>query len=325
MPREWPADGVESVNGCPACGDTRRTLLYSGLTDTNFSRSAPGVWQSWRCASCRTAYLDPRPNPETIGLAYQAYYTHIPQGPGAVGRLGALVLDVVPVPPGGGRLLDIGSGAGAFVLAAAERGWNAEGLEPDESAVAASRSRGAHVTHGGTESLGVAEYDVITMNHAIEHVHDPVDSLTRMRDALRPGGSVFLATPNLKSVGHRLFGTDWYGLDPPRHLQVFTQKGLGISLERAGFGRIEWRPGVGLAEARARVHRARAQRAVDGSAPLATPADQPDAPPSTSEPSAPPSRRRAIARHPLTSAALRALEFAAPSTADELLVRAWPR
>jgi len=37
---------------------------------------APGQWDMWKCQGCGSAYLDPRPNERTIGLAYENYYTH---------------------------------------------------------------------------------------------------------------------------------------------------------------------------------------------------------------------------------------------------------
>ena len=71
----WPEDGLESVPACPVCGDTRREVMYEGLTDKVFF-CAPGQWTLHRCLGCGSAYLDPRPTPDTIGLAYQRYYTH---------------------------------------------------------------------------------------------------------------------------------------------------------------------------------------------------------------------------------------------------------
>ncbi|MDH5184910.1 MAG: methyltransferase domain-containing protein, partial [Gammaproteobacteria bacterium] len=75
MYSEWPADGLEAVPNCPVCGTNKRKVLHEGLTDRVFF-CAPGKWNMYRCESCATAYLDPRPTAETIGLAYQNYFTH---------------------------------------------------------------------------------------------------------------------------------------------------------------------------------------------------------------------------------------------------------
>ena len=73
--KPWPSGGLEDVPNCPLCGSSSRTLLHRDLTDQVFF-VAPGQWTLWRCAQCRSAYLDPRPTEETIGLAYSEYYTH---------------------------------------------------------------------------------------------------------------------------------------------------------------------------------------------------------------------------------------------------------
>jgi SAM-dependent methyltransferase len=70
---EWPADGLERVERCPVCGDTRRRLLYADLTDRSY-RSAPGSWSLFRCGGCSCAYLDPRLDERTAPLAYRTYY-----------------------------------------------------------------------------------------------------------------------------------------------------------------------------------------------------------------------------------------------------------
>ena len=72
---DWPRDGLERVGHCPVCGAGESHVLHEGLTDRVFF-CAPGTWTLHACESCTSAYLDPRPTPQTIGLAYQAYFTH---------------------------------------------------------------------------------------------------------------------------------------------------------------------------------------------------------------------------------------------------------
>lgn len=72
---DWPAGGLETLGHCPLCESSLRSVLHEGLRDNVFF-CAPGQWTMWRCDDCRSAYLDPRPTPETIHLAYASYYTH---------------------------------------------------------------------------------------------------------------------------------------------------------------------------------------------------------------------------------------------------------
>lgn len=73
--KPWPDGGLENVDACPVCSSSSRTVLYQDLVDKIFF-VAPGRWNLWSCNGCRSAYLDPRPNEKTIGLAYSSYYTH---------------------------------------------------------------------------------------------------------------------------------------------------------------------------------------------------------------------------------------------------------
>jgi len=71
----WPESDLEYLGKCPVCGLVDRSVAYSGLRDKVFF-CAPGTWTSWRCGGCKVVYLDPRPSVETIGQAYENYYTH---------------------------------------------------------------------------------------------------------------------------------------------------------------------------------------------------------------------------------------------------------
>ena len=72
----WPANELESVPACPVCGSAERTVLHKELIDNVFF-VAPGKWTLQGCNQCKSAYLDPRPNPVSISKAYGTYYTHV--------------------------------------------------------------------------------------------------------------------------------------------------------------------------------------------------------------------------------------------------------
>lgn len=135
------------------------------------------------------------------------------------------------------RVLDVGCGNGTFLLTMTWAGWQAEGVDPDRRAVESARSHGLLV-HEGTlldVPLPHSSFDAITMNHVFEHLPDPLETLNRCRALLRPGGVLWLATPNLASPGHREYGRDWIGLDAPRHLALPTPESLLRVLGASGF------------------------------------------------------------------------------------------
>jgi 2-polyprenyl-3-methyl-5-hydroxy-6-metoxy-1,4-benzoquinol methylase len=142
----------------------------------------------------------------------------------------------LPMPqPGTRKLLDIGCGNGAFLLRAKQAGWDAHGIEPDPAAVESAHAAGLHVIEGRFEAVaGNNDFDIVTSSHVIEHVHDPLALLIAIKTHLRPGGRLWLATPNIRSIGHLLFESAWLNLDPPRHLQILSRSGLILLLSKAG-------------------------------------------------------------------------------------------
>lgn len=140
-----------------------------------------------------------------------------------------------PLPAGGGKVLDIGCGSGEFLAAAAQIGWESFGVDPDPRASA--QKTGYKVLQGNLPGIDFPDnyFDVITLSHVIEHTHDPVASLKEIKRLLKPGGLVWLATPNLNSYGHLYFNKDYVNLDPPRHLVMFTHDSIARLISEAGF------------------------------------------------------------------------------------------
>lgn len=139
-------------------------------------------------------------------------------------------------------LLDAGCGNGEFALRMAGFGWQARGLEPDPVASAIARAAGLPVLNTPLEeaALPPRHFDAITLSHVIEHLHDPAAALQKCNWALGTDGLLWIATPNLDSLGHRTFGSDWLHLDPPRHLTLFDRQALERLLLQSGFRPLEW-------------------------------------------------------------------------------------
>ena len=138
----------------------------------------------------------------------------------------------------GTRILDIGCGNGDFLVQMMGCGWSTFGVEPDPAAADFCRKRGLDVRSS------LAEFpdncvDSITMDHVLEHVHSPLSTLKECLRVLRPRGRIWIATPNIDSLGHERFGQDWRGLEPPRHLVIFSRKAISLLLARAGFSYVD--------------------------------------------------------------------------------------
>ncbi len=134
-------------------------------------------------------------------------------------------------------LLDVGCGNGSFLILARSCGWRVIGIDPDLSALKRCTENGLDQLYTSIEELGMWEgkVDVITMNHVIEHLHKPCEVLKAAYKLLKPGGTLWIETPNITSVGHKKFGKNWFHLDPPRHLVLFNSSSLNTAINSAGF------------------------------------------------------------------------------------------
>lgn len=157
------------------------------------------------------------------------------------GRRAALDASIMYLPAQpNGRLLEVGCGSGQMLKLMQDLGWRVEGVDFDPAAVENAQAKGLQVRLGTLESQVYPDdyFDAITMSHLIEHVHDPLQLLRECNRILRPGGSLVVVTPNGGSWGHKLFRDAWRGLEPPRHLHVFTIPSLYCLAEKAGFKKL---------------------------------------------------------------------------------------
>jgi SAM-dependent methyltransferase len=147
-------------------------------------------------------------------------------------------------PEGEARLLDVGSGEGEFLASMQALDWSVEGIEPSGEAVSIARKRGLAVVQGTLADVDLADasFDAITFRLVFEHLREPFAALQACRRALKPGGVLWIATPNLASEGHHLFGQHWIHLEPPRHPVIQTPDSARHLLARSGFDVTALRP-----------------------------------------------------------------------------------
>lgn len=106
-----------------------------------------------------------------------------------------------------GRLLSVGCGDGLELAVAKERGWEPEGFEVDPAACEEVTARlGVKVTGGefGEAPYSPESFDCIYLHQVIEHPKNPQDYLRRINGLLKPGGVLFIACPNIRSLSNRV-------------------------------------------------------------------------------------------------------------------------
>ena len=142
-----------------------------------------------------------------------------------------------------GHLLDIGCSAGFFLAEARAAGWNVAGLELSEDTAELARQKvGVDVTTGVLHEgmFRASSFDAVTMWDVIEHVLDPVATLTNVSRILKPDGILLMETPNIDGLFPRLSYrvaerlNCWPHPEPPYHLFQFSKKTVRRLLEMVG-------------------------------------------------------------------------------------------
>lgn len=143
-------------------------------------------------------------------------------------------------PPGEIRLLDVGCSSGAFLQAAVQLGYCAEGVEPAPKAAATARAAGLEVHQGLLQEAAYADgqFDAITLFEVIEHLQQPQDLLKECRRILRPGGILLVGTGNTASWSMAALGARWEYLHIAKHgghVSFFNPGSMASLAERSGF------------------------------------------------------------------------------------------
>ena len=201
-----------------------------------------------QCRRCSFQYVSPRLRGDLIFSSYTegddpAYVSQLK----ARERTFEAALGEIEDAAGGrGRLLDIGTAAGAFVAAASRRGWEAEGCEPNAwLAEWGARHYGIRIRQGSVfeQPYEPASFDVITLWDVIEHTLNPRQTLETCATLLKPGGVLIVNYPDIGSWIARALGRRWLFLTSV-HLYYFDRTTMRRMLESTGFGVERMRPHV---------------------------------------------------------------------------------
>jgi len=190
--------------------------------------------------------VDPQLTQDAIGALYRGRYEDKSQT--AVGRLGLQpahqrIMDALARLCGArGHVLDVGCFQGHLLWSAREMGWKVTGTEISEAAASHARQEwNLDVRVGRLEELHLPTngFDAVTLVDVIEHVPDPRRTLTEVHRVLRPGGVLYVWTPNFDSLTRRVARKRWGAVIFPWHLYYFTPRTLVQMLTATGFSTAE--------------------------------------------------------------------------------------
>jgi len=131
-----------------------------------------------------------------------------------------------------GKVLEIGSSTGIFLSLLKDKSWQVKGIEPSQVAAKIAEERGIPVLVEGFEKIILTEkFDLIILNHTLEHLENPVSIIKKTKSLLVPKGYLYIDLPNFGSLSAKIMKKRWPLLLPREHLWHFTEKSLRILLE----------------------------------------------------------------------------------------------
>ena len=230
---------TESV-ACDLCGANDYQVLFKGKDRLHH---VPGIFPVVQCCRCQLVYLNPRPAQDTLDEYYPEDYSPFQRGKGITQRLQSwlrvrLARRIQKTIPLGGRVLEVGCATGDLLVPLRDMGVEVAGIEISQHAAEIARRNYYLEVHTGTlfdSPYAPNSFDAVVLRHVIEHFPSASQALGRVFSLLKPGGSLFITTPNLDSLEGKIFGHYWHDLDPPRHLVVFSVATLYRMLENIGF------------------------------------------------------------------------------------------
>jgi 2-polyprenyl-3-methyl-5-hydroxy-6-metoxy-1,4-benzoquinol methylase len=229
---------------CPFCAGPGTRMFHAWDRNREITRER---FAYDRCRACGTVFIaDP---PADLARYYASdYYRFGPDGEpawksdeprrqAASYRVDLLRSHIEP-----GRLIEIGSGTGAFASTAQSAGFQVSAIEMSERCCRYLSERegiDAICSDRPLEAIAsLAPARVVALWHVLEHLPNPAEVLARVAEKVEPGGVLALAVPNPRSLQFRVLRTRWVHLDAPRHLCLMPPGALIGRGRDLGFRRV---------------------------------------------------------------------------------------
>ncbi len=233
---------------CPACaasvGQVLRNVPYALFEDSTLPRLTRVV----RCPACGFVFADSDATAQDYLAHYQRNSIYAaadargasqPSFAPLVERAGRFL----PHVPEGGILVDIGAGSGDLLDAVAlcRPDIQRVAVDPDALCVQPLQARGILAHQGSLDNLPaelMGRADAVVLSHVLEHLWEPVTGLAQAAALLRPGGVIYVETPDREGYAEH-GNVPFYYFDPEHinhfavtdHVRIGACAGLGLAAQ----------------------------------------------------------------------------------------------
>jgi 2-polyprenyl-3-methyl-5-hydroxy-6-metoxy-1,4-benzoquinol methylase len=230
---------------CPICASDDARHFATAYDIEYFTMADP--FSYYRCSACDVLFIHPMLSDQLDKIYPSNYYSFKDSAKESMALRIKRFLDertfrslTRQIKGDAISALDVGGGTGWLLdglKAADPRVAHTAVVDIDPGAAAPARANG-HDYHLTTiERLDTGHrFDLILMLNLLEHVPDPTAVLEKAKALLRPGGLIWIKTPNFDSLDARIFkNRSWGGFHAPRHFVLFNKQSLIRRCESVGF------------------------------------------------------------------------------------------
>ncbi|HEV3204984.1 MAG TPA: methyltransferase domain-containing protein, partial [Gemmataceae bacterium] len=237
---------LQEVPFCPVCGATRQVpMMVVNCLPFNHYHFAIHPIRRWvRCTLCGHGFANPRPSATALREAYvDPPPAHLMTWTYDKLTIWADIVHELRKLRPGGDFLDIGVGNGALAGVAMDFGYRACGIDIHPAYADPVRKLGVEFLLGDFATYDFAGriFDIVAMGDVIEHMPEPRPVFSKVVSLIKPGGVIWLSTPNFEGVWTRCLREQDAMWMESEHLQFFCLQSLQRLVRDFGMSLMDYR------------------------------------------------------------------------------------
>ena len=234
--------GLSDIS-CPIC---KGKIVSDYFTKKN----KHGEYPIRRCELCKSAFVWPRPDGDSLELFYrdssysnmtceEALSSDANYYPDSVADAARIIARCSELSKGK-DFLDVGAGIGRFSRKAYESGFQVSACEPNPNARAVFRQLNIFEPDSCLFDEQYVKsheevFDVVLLSQVLEHIADPEKMVQHIYRVLRKEGIAAIAVPHYGSLLSKVQGKKDMFMSPPEHLNFFSKRGITSLFHKSGF------------------------------------------------------------------------------------------